>query len=334
MGPAVEGIEKILQLIDAGMNVARINFSHGTHEQHAKVIHNLKKAREMRKIPLAIMLDTKGPEIRIGMIKGGQMQVTAGQLLALVKEEKEGDGAGVQVTPPTAIDQLTLGDRILFDDGYITSFVKEITKEGVIVEIQNSGILKNQKGVNIPDVDVNLPAMTPQDIADISFGCGADIDLIAASFIRSSDHVLEIKQLLIDQKKSDILVFAKIENRLGVKNFDSIIQVADGIMIARGDLGVELPLQEVPKLQKMMIRKCYQASKPVVTATQMLESMIKNPRPTRAEVSDVANAIYDSTSAVMLSGETAIGAYPIETVQTMHNIIDEAERDFDYREFF
>ncbi len=334
MGPAVEGLEKILQLIDAGMNVARINFSHGTHDSHAHVIQNLKKAREIRKIPLAIMLDTKGPEIRIGMIKGGQMTVASGQKLLLVKEKREGDTDGIQITPPIALDKLAPGDRLLFDDGYITSFVKEITKQGVVVEIQNPGILKDQKGVNIPDVDVNLPAMTSQDISDISFGCKEDIDIIAASFIRSSDHMLEIKQLLIDQKKSDILVFAKIENRLGVKNFDSIIQVADGIMIARGDLGVELPLQEVPKLQKMMIRKCYQASKPVVTATQMLESMIKNPRPTRAEVSDVANAIYDSTSAVMLSGETAIGAYPIETVQTMHNIIDEAERDFDYREFF
>lgn len=334
MGPAVAGLEKILALIDAGMNVARINFSHGTQKEHAVVIQNLKKAREMRKVPLAIMLDTKGPEIRVGMIKGGEMPVKAGQKLLLTRQQVEGSEKGIQITPALALDKLAPDDKVLFDDGYIISLVKEITSDGVIVEIQNPGALKSQKGVNIPDVDVDLPAMTEQDISDISFGCAQDIDLIAASFIRSADHVLEIKQLLLDQKKPDILVIAKIENRLGVKNFDSIIQVADGIMVARGDLGVELPLQEVPKLQKMMIRKCYQASKPVVTATQMLESMIKNPRPTRAEVSDVANAIYDSTSAVMLSGETAIGAYPIETVETMRNIIRESERDFNYRDFF
>lgn len=334
MGPAVTSLEKILQLIDAGMNVARINFSHGTQEEHAKVIQTLKKAREIRKASLAIMLDTKGPEIRVGLVKGGQISLTASQKLLLVRNQIEGDEKQIQVTPGIALDKLALGDKVLFDDGYIISFVKEITSDGVIVEIQNSGILKSQKGVNIPEVNVELPAMTLQDISDISFGCKEDVDLIAASFIRSAEHVLEIKKLLAEQKKPEILVIAKIENRLGVKNFDSIIQVADGIMVARGDLGVELPLQEVPKLQKTMIRKCYQASKPVVTATQMLESMIKNPRPTRAEVSDVANAIYDSTSAVMLSGETAVGAYPIETVETMRSIIVEAERDFNYREFF
>jgi pyruvate kinase len=334
MGPSVEGLEKILQLIDAGMNVARLNFSHGTHEAHAQVIANLKKAREMRKVPLAIMLDTKGPEIRVGKIKSGQISLQAKQTLLLTKEKIEGDEAKIQITPAHALDAVSQGQKILFADGYIITTVKEITPKGVVVEVQNAGILKTQNGVNIPDVDIDLPAMTQQDIQDITFGCSQDVDLIAASFIRSAAHVLEIKELLLSQGKPEILVMAKIENRLGVKNFDSIIQAADGIMVARGDLGVELPIQEVPKLQKMMIRKCYQSSKPVVTATQMLESMIKNPRPTRAEVSDVANAIYDSTSAVMLSGETAIGAYPIETVEMMRNIIAEAERDFDYREFF
>lgn len=334
MGPAVEGLEKILQLIDAGMNVARLNFSHGTHEAHAQVIADLKKAREMRKVPLAIMLDTKGPEIRVGQIKGGQSSLQAKQKLLLTREKIEGDETKIQITPAHVLDGILVGQKILFADGYIITQVKEVISEGVIVEVQNPGILKTQNGVNIPDFDVKLPAMTEQDIQDITFGCSQDIDLIAASFIRSADHVLEIKKLLLEKGKPEILVMAKIENRLGIKNFDSIVEAADGIMVARGDLGVELPLQEVPKLQKMMIRKCYKSCKPVVTATQMLESMIKNPRPTRAEVSDVANAIYDSTSAVMLSGETAIGAYPIETVEMMRNIITEAERDFDYREFF
>lgn len=334
IGPAVWTYEKILQLIDAGMNVARLNFSHGTQAEHLKTIEMLKKARAEKKVPLAIMLDTKGPEIRLGMIKNDQFAVKAGQRLLLVKEEVLGDENKVQVTPPVVIDTLDVGMRVLIDDGYIVTHVVEKTKNGVVIELENPGLIKSQKGVNVPGVDIALPAMTPQDVLDIAFGCKEDIDLIAASFIRSADHVLEIKSLLVQQNKSEILVIAKIENSLGVQNFDSIIQVADGIMVARGDLGVELPLREVPRLQKMMIRKCYQIGKPVITATQMLESMIKNPRPTRAEVSDVANAIYDSTSAVMLSGETAVGQYPIEAVKMMKSIAHETEKDFNYRAFF
>lgn len=334
IGPAVDSYEKILQLIDAGMNVARLNFSHGTQPEHLKTIKNLKKARQARKVPLAIMLDTKGPEIRVGEIKDGQISLKAKQKLRLSKEILLGDEERISILPGMVLDSLEVGMTLLFDDGYLISKVVEKKKNGVVIQLQNGGFLKSQKGVNIPNVAIPLPAMTKQDILDITFGCEQDVDLIAASFIRSAEHVLEIKQLLIDQKKSDILVIAKIENSLGVQNFDSIVQVADGIMVARGDLGVELPLKQVPSLQKMMIRKCYQACKPVVTATQMLESMIKNPRPTRAEVSDVANAIYDSTSAVMLSGETAIGQYPIETVSMMRSIIEESERDFDYRDFF
>lgn len=334
IGPAVGTYEAILQLIDAGMNVARLNFSHGTQEDHLKTIGMLKRAREERKIPLAIMLDTKGPEIRVGKIKNDQFPLKAGQRLLLVKEEVVGDESKVQVTPAVVIDTLDIGMRVLIDDGYIITHVVEKRKEGVVIEIENPGLIKDHKGVNIPGIDIDLPAMTEQDISDITFGCKHDIDIIAASFIRSADHVLEIKTLLAKQKKSEIIVIAKIENSLGVHHFDGIVQVADGIMVARGDLGVELPLREVPRLQKMMIRKCYQAGKPVITATQMLESMIKNPRPTRAEVSDVANAIYDSTSAVMLSGETAVGQYPIETVKMMKSIVQEAEKDFNYREFF
>ncbi len=334
IGPAVGSYAQILKLIDAGMNVARLNFSHGMHADHLAMIEMLKRARDELKVPLAIMLDTKGPEIRVGMIEGDQVALKPKQRVLLVKENVLGTAERIQVTPPSVFETLEKGMRVLFDDGYIISEVLEKTAQGVLVEIENSGVLKSQKGVNVPGVNFELPAMTEQDIADISFGCMHDVDLIAASFIRSADHVLELKQLLVECKKPDILVIAKIENSLGVQNFDSILLVADGIMVARGDLGVELPLKQVPRLQKMMIRKCFEAGKPVITATQMLESMIKNPRPTRAEVSDVANAIYDSTSAVMLSGETAVGLYPIETVKMMRSIVEESERDFDYQDFF
>lgn len=332
IGPAVSSYEQILKLIDAGMNVARINFSHGTHDEHLKTIEMLKKARKERQIPLAIMLDTKGPEIRVGMLATDSLELNAGEQFLLVKREASGNQ--IPVTPPSVIDDITKDMHILFDDGYISANVVEIKPEGVLIEILNSGVLKSQKGINIPHGGIQLPALTKRDIEDIKFGCKEDVDLIAASFIRSPEQVLMIKRLLDEEDGKDILVIAKIENVEGVKNFDGIVQVADGIMVARGDLGVELPVTQVPKLQKMMIRKCYQLFKPVVTATQMLESMINCPRPTRAEVSDVANAIYDSTSLVMLSGETAIGKYPIETVKMMKNTIIEAEKDFNYAEFF
>lgn len=334
MGPAVNSLDKILQLIDAGMNVARLNFSHGSHDSHRDVIENLKKARQMRKVPLAILMDTKGPEIRLGQIKGDAVNVEPKQRILLVKKTVEGDDEQWSVCPGFALNSVPVGASVLFDDGYITSKVIKKTKEGVLIEIQNAGVIRSRKSMNVPGVNINLPAMTDQDVKDILFGCKEDVDYIAASFIRSAEHVREIKKLLASHKRSDIHVIAKIESSLGVKNFDSIVRVADGIMVARGDLGVELPLKLVPSLQKMMIRKCYQACKPVVTATQMLESMIKNPRPTRAEVSDVANAIYDSTSCVMLSGETAVGLYPVETVAMMRSVVEEAEANFPYRDFF
>lgn len=334
IGPSVNTLEKIMALMDMGMNVARLNFSHGTHEQHAEVIGNLKEARKLLKRPLAIMLDTKGPEIRLGKIQLGELKLPAGHRWKLVKEGSEGDEYSVCINPPFILDHLVSGMRILFDDGYISSKIIEVNPDGVVIEIENGGIIRSGKGVNVPDSSLDLPAFTEKDVEDIRFGCVHDVDIIAASFVRSVDHVLAIKKLLADEKQSEILVIAKIENREGVENFDSIVQVADGIMIARGDLGVEVPLSQVPRLQKMMIRKCYLAGKPSVTATQMLESMINNPRPTRAEASDVANAIYDSTSSVMLSGETAIGRYPLQTVQVMKSIVKEAEEDFDYKAFF
>ncbi|HRD55377.1 MAG TPA: pyruvate kinase [Parachlamydiaceae bacterium] len=334
MGPAVNSLDKIIELIEAGMNVARLNFSHGTKKEHEQVIHFIKQAREKTARPIAIMLDTKGPEIRLGGIAGGEVKFEEKNRWLLVKDVVEGDKTKVSILPPNVLDCVHLGTKLLFDDGYISSHVVEIREDGVLIEIDNPGTIRSGKGVNIPKVNLNLPAVTEKDIDDIRFGCLHDVDMIAASFVRSVEHVLEIKRLLKEEGKNDIQVFAKIENIEGVNNFDSIVQVADGIMIARGDLGVEIPLAEVPPLQKMMIRKSYLVGKPSITATQMLESMIYNPRPTRAEVSDVANAIYDSTSALMLSGETAIGKYPLEAVRMMKSIVKEIEKYFDYRTFF
>ncbi|MGE0197810.1 MAG: pyruvate kinase [Simkaniaceae bacterium] len=331
LGPATKSYEKILQLIDAGMNVARINMSHGTHEEYLETIELLKKARAEKKVPLAIMLDTKGPEVRVGHLDEGFIALEKGQHLKITKNPQKGE---ITITPFSVIKDINHGAQVLFDDGYITSKVVEKHPDFLVVEIENPGVLKCHKGVNIPHADLDLPAVTEQDERDIAFGCKHGMDLLAASFIRSAEHVLTIKGLLAEHGGSHVLVISKIENALGVKNFDSILQVSDGIMVARGDLGVELPVTHIPKLQKVMIRKCYQSFKPVVTATQMLESMINSPRPTRAEVSDVANAIYDSTSAVMLSGETAVGKYPIETVRLMKSTILEAEKDFHYEDFF
>lgn len=334
IGPSVNSYEKIVHLIHAGMNVARLNFSHGTHAEHKEAIDLLKKVRSDLGVPLAIMLDTKGPEIRLRKIKDGQIALKGGHRWKLVKEDVEGDSEKATITPGYILDSLKVGTHILFDDGYISSHVVEKVEDGVIIEISNGGIIRSGKGVNIPDANLEMPAITERDIDDIRFGCQEDIDLIAASFVRSAEDVLVIKKLLDEESKGEIHVIAKIENKEGLQNFDAIVQVADGIMIARGDLGVQIPLSQVPRFQKMMIKKSYLAGKSTVTATQMLESMINNPRPTRAEASDVANAIYDSTSAVMLSGETAIGKYPIEVVKVMKRIVEDAESDFDYKEFF
>ncbi len=333
MGPAVASSEKIEALIEAGMNVARLNFSHGSYEEHGKTIELLKKAREKKQVPLAIMLDTKGPEIRLGKLKNDAINVREGHQLWLVKEEVLGDEERITLKPSLVFDVLKKDMHVLLDNGYILAHVVEVSEKGIKLQVDHGGILRSTKGVNIPEAELELPALTQKDIEDIHFGCSQDIDLVAASFVRSAAHVVEIKKILEKENKPDIWVIAKIENREGIQNFDSIVQVSDGIMIARGDLGVEMPLTQVPRLQKMMIKKCYTASKPAVTATQMLESMIQNPRPTRAEASDVANAIYDSTSAVMLSGETAVGQYPIETVKVMRGIIAETEADFDFQEF-
>ncbi|MCE5295001.1 MAG: pyruvate kinase [Chlamydiales bacterium] len=334
IGPAVDSIDKILQLIDAGMDVARLNFSHGTHQEHLTRIQLIKEARAKAKKPVAIMLDTKGPEIRLGKVPKEGIEVQPGQKLWLVKDASIGTTERIPVLPAFVLEKLEVGTHLLIDNGYIQANIVDTSADGVQIEFLNHGVILSSKGVNIPNVELNLPALTEKDEEDIRFGCEQDIDLIAASFVRCAPHVTAIRNLVKDAKKPEILIIAKIENNEGVHNFDSILAEADGIMIARGDLGVEVPLSQVPVLQKMMIRKCYLMGKPSLTATQMLESMITNPRPTRAEASDVANAIYDGTTAVMLSGETAVGKYPIDTVKIMKSIINAAEQDFNYVEFF
>lgn len=334
MGPAVDAPEKIEALILAGMNVARLNFSHGTYEEHAERIRRLQAARSTLRRPLAIMLDTKGPEIRVGKLKKGSFDVKAGQLLKLTGNASPSEDDEIPIVPANVLKDLRPGTTVLFDDGYISTTVEDGSASKVIVRVENGGLLKSGKGVNVPGVDLDLPLLPEKDIADIRFGCQQGVEMLAASFICSAEHVLEIKKILNEEGRGDILIVAKIENHRGIRNFDEILQVADGIMIARGDLGVEVPLAQVPSLQKMMIRKCHEAGKPSIIATQMLESMINNPRPTRAEASDVANAIYDSAAAVMLSGETAVGNYPIETVKMMSSIIQQAESDFNYQHFF
>lgn len=334
IGPAVANKEMILRLIDAGMNVARLNFSHGTHEEHGRVIQILKEARQERNMPLAIMLDNKGPEIRLGEIAGKEISVSAGQEVTLTSKNVLGTANTWSVHPQQALSFMQVGMKVLFDDGYLSAEV--IAKQGddVLIRVLNSGKIKSHKSMNLPGAEIDLPVMTEQDKQDLYFGCQMDVDVIAASFIRSKEQIQDIRQLLLEYGKPDILVLAKIENHQGVRQFDEILHASDGIMVARGDLGVEMPLKEIPALQKMMVKKCLEAGKIVITATQMLESMIQNPRPTRAEVSDVANAIYDSSSAVMLSGESAMGKYPIEAVLMMKGIIEATEKHFPYQEFF
>lgn len=333
MGPAVRSPEKIRQLIREGMNVARINFSHGTFEEHAEMIAMLKAARDELGVPLAIMLDTKGPEVRLGKIEAGCACFRAGHLWHLTEDQVLGNAYEVSVIPGHIPKMLEVGMTVLFNDGQMISKVVEKTKKGCVVEILSAGEVKSGKAVNVPDAKLDLPILGEKDIEDIKFGCKQGIDIIAASFVQSAEHILGVKELLKNEKCSNVWVIAKIENRSGVDNLEHILQVADGIMVARGDLGVEVPLVEVPRLQKMMIRRSYMAGKPAVTATHMLESMVSNPRPTRAETSDVANAIYDSTSAVMLSAETAVGRYPVQSVAVMKAIIKEAEKDKEFSRF-
>ena len=330
LGPAVDDEQKLEELIRAGMNVARLNFSHGDYEEQGQRIEMLKRAREKVGYPVALLLDTKGPEIRIGQFKTGEATLKEGDTFTLINEDILGDNGKVSVTYKNLYNEVELGTTILINDGTIEVRVIEINGKDVVCKVINGGKLTNRKSINIPNSKINLPSLTDKDISDIKFGIENDFDYIAASFIRKAEDVVNIKKVLEENGGSHIKVIAKIENREGIDNFDEILEVADGIMVARGDLGVEIPMEEVPIRQKEFIQKCCKKGKPVITATQMLESMVFNPRPTRAEVSDVANAIYDQTSAIMLSGETAAGKYPTECVKTMDRIARTIEESIKY----
>lgn len=322
IGPASESVETLVKMIDAGMNVARLNFSHGDFEEHGARIQNIREASKITGKMVAILLDTKGPEIRTHNMKDGKIQFTSGDVVRVAMNEVEGTKEKFSVSYSNLINDVHPGSHILLDDGLIDLLVTDLDMENqeIVTTVQNSGTLKNKKGVNVPGVSVNLPGITDKDAADIRFGLQNDVDYIAASFVRRASDVLEITQILEEENMTHVQIIPKIENQEGVDNIDEILKVSDGLMVARGDLGVEIPTEEVPIAQKDLIKKCNKLGKPVITATQMLDSMQSNPRPTRAEASDVANAIFDGTDAIMLSGETAAGDYPVEAVQTMARI--------------
>ena len=331
MGPNTNDKEVMRKLIQNGMDVARFNFSHGDHEEQKFRMYLLKELREEEHAHTAILLDTKGPEIRTGLLKDGKkVTLQEGNTFVLTMEDIVGDDTKVSLSYKGLAEDVQQGTVILIDDGLIGLKVKEIVDQDIVCEIVNGGELGERKGVNVPNVPVRLPAITEKDKEDIKFGVEQDIDFIAASFVRNAECVLEIRAFLKELDAPYIPIIAKIENAEGIRNIDEIIRAADGIMVARGDMGVEIPAEEVPYLQKMLIQKCNNNFKTVITATQMLDSMIRNPRPTRAEVTDVANAVYDGTDAVMLSGETAQGKYPVEALQMMVHIIENTEQHLDY----
>ena len=330
LGPATDDPTVLSELMLSGMNAARLNFSHGSYEEHLKRINMVKKLRDEMGLPIALLLDTKGPEIRTGCFKDGKISLKSGQKFVLTPKETEGTEDRVTISYADLYRDVEKGMRILIDDGLIEMTVSEINGEDIVCEVLNSGVVSNHKSINVPDANLTMDYMSPKDIADIEFGIEQGVDFIAASFVRSAFDVLEIKRILEQRKATDIQVIAKIENRQGVDDIDNILRASDGIMIARGDMGVEIPFEELPSIQKELIEKCYISGKRVITATQMLESMTHNPRPTRAETSDVANAVYDGTSAVMLSGETAVGSYPVRALKTMAQICTKAEDDINY----
>lgn len=331
IGPSSDSYEVLKALVNEGMNVARLNFSHGTHPEHKKRIDTIKKLRDDIDEPIAIMLDTKGPEIRIKTFKDGMIRIEQGQDFTLTSEDLEGDETKVSVTYKDIAKDLKADDRVLIDDGLVEFTVISVDEKNVYMKAVNSGELSDRKGVNLPSVKVNLPTLTEKDIEDLIFGIENDVDFIAASFIRSAKDVLEIRKILESNGGDDIKIISKIENLEGVQNIDEIIDASDGIMVARGDMGVELDEEDIPLVQKDIIRKCNLKGKFVITATQMLDSMIRNPRPTRAEVTDVANAILDGSSAIMLSGETAAGAYPVKSCEMMRKIAVKIEDSLDYK---
>lgn len=331
IGPATNNEEMIRQLMLNGMDVARMNFSHGDHPSHLATLKIIKKVRKELNLPVAALLDTKGPEIRVRQFKDGKVELKKGQNFTLTTREVEGTEEIVSITYKNLVNDVQVGGTILIDDGLIELTIINITETDIICRVLNNGFVSNNKGVNVPNCQLSMPYISQKDYDDIVFAVENDYDFIAASFVRSAQDVLDIRKVLEDHGCQSIKIISKIENMQGVQNIDEIIRVSDGIMVARGDMGVEIPFEDVPVLQKMIIQKVYEAGKVVITATQMLDSMMKNPRPTRAEATDVANAIYDGTSAIMLSGETAAGQYPIEAVKTMVKIAESAEASINYR---
>ncbi len=327
MGPNLNDEKVMRTLIETGMDVARFNFSHGDYEEHKSRMDMLKKLRKEYKLPIAILLDTKGPEIRTGVLEDGKsIELKEGRKIVLTTEDVVGNSGKISVSYKELPSDVKEGDKILIDDGLIELRVDEVSGTDIACIVDNGGELGERKGINVPNVSVNLPAITKKDKEDILFGVSQGIDFIAASFVRKPEDIREIKSFLAENNGSHVDVIAKIECAEAINNIDAIIDIADGIMVARGDLGVEIPPYQVPHLQKTIIEKCNHKYVPVITATQMLDSMIRNPRPTRAEVADVANAIYDGTDAIMLSGETAMGKYPVESVQMMVQVAEETEK--------
>ncbi|MDY4482862.1 pyruvate kinase [Butyricicoccus porcorum] len=334
MGPSTDDIEVLRQMAQAGMNVARFNFSHGSHEEHKQRMDCLKKVREEAGLPIAILLDTKGPEIRTGDMKDGKIFLKKGEVLRLTPRACLGTPEKIQITYPDLYKDVQTGTSILIDDGLIELRVEQTQEQDILCRVLNDGAVSNHKGINVPDVHLSIPYLSDKDKEDIKFGIEQGVDFIAASFVRTPDDVQQLRMLLDENGGENINIIAKIENQQGVENIDGIVALADGVMIARGDMGVEIPAEDVPSIQKLLIKKVTLAGKQVITATQMLDSMMKNPRPTRAEVTDVANAIYDGTGAIMLSGETAAGLYPVEALTMMARIAERTEEDIDYRKRF
>ncbi len=330
IGPSSENEAVLKELIANGLNVCRLNFSHGSHPEHQAKIDLIKKVGKETDQPIAILLDTKGPEIRTGKFDAEEILLEEGQTFTLTTEDIIGNKEISSISYKGLVHDVKPGNTILIDDGLISMEVQKVTDKDIVCLVKNSGIIKNNKGINVPNVKINLPAITQKDKEDIIFGIENNIDFIAASFVRKASDVLAIREILEEYDAEHIQIISKIENQEGVDNIDDILQVTDAIMIARGDLGVEIPTEDIPIVQKMIIKKCNLLSKPVITATQMLDSMIRNPRPTRAEVTDVANAIYDGTDAIMLSGETASGKYPVEALKTMSRIASKTETTLDY----
>lgn len=334
MGPSTEKGDTLKKLIEAGMNVARMNFSHGDFDEHGGRLKSLRKYSKELGLPVAALLDTKGPEIRLGDFEAGKVELKEGQEFTLTARDILGTEKEVSITYKQLPKDVKPGSSILLDDGLIGLEVKEVSGDDIVCTVMNGGPVSNHKGVNVPGTDLSMDYLSEKDKADLIWGAENDVDFIAASFVREAADVIAIRELLKAHGGEKIQIIAKIENEQGVRNIDGILEAADGIMVARGDMGVEIPCEEVPVVQKNLIKKANQAGKIVVTATQMLDSMIKNPRPTRAEATDVANAIYDGTVAIMLSGETAAGAYPVEALKTMVKIAERTEKDINYRRRF